>query len=262
MKPITLFTAALLVGGPIALLASADAASGSASVTHSPVSTFMVQDGEYESLSAEYVKAEAEYSEKLKTATKDERKALRKSAPITTYWERFEALAQKGDGQSMLWLVDHIRDNRDIRSKSRGEALTPLFKGLFENHVNAEWFDGAIGALASNVKNVGSETAHGFFEAGLKAAKDDDRKASLLWFAASSLSEDMPAESKAYMARISEEFGNTVYGTAARAADAKAEDSEVGKVAPTFVGKTIDGFQFSLEDYRGKVVVLDFYGFW
>ena len=65
-----------------------------------------------------------------------------------------------------------------------------------------------------------------------------------------------------WMDEISEKYSNTVYGTAARASKAKPEDSEVGKVAPTFVGETIDGFQFSLEDYRGKVVALDFYGFW
>jgi peroxiredoxin len=28
------------------------------------------------------------------------------------------------------------------------------------------------------------------------------------------------------------------------------------------MGETIDGHQFKLSDYRGKVVVLDFYGFW
>ena len=48
----------------------------------------------------------------------------------------------------------------------------------------------------------------------------------------------------------------------ARAASASPEDSEEGKIAPTFLGKSIDGFEFSLEDYRGKVTVLDFYGFW
>jgi hypothetical protein len=64
------------------------------------------------------------------------------------------------------------------------------------------------------------------------------------------------------MDEIGEKYSNTVYGTAARASKATPEDSEVGKVAPTFVGETIDGFQFSIEDYRGKVVALDFYGFW
>ncbi len=36
----------------------------------------------------------------------------------------------------------------------------------------------------------------------------------------------------------------------------------VGKVAPDIVGWDVDGVAFKLSDYRGKVVVLDFWGFW
>ncbi len=36
----------------------------------------------------------------------------------------------------------------------------------------------------------------------------------------------------------------------------------VGKVAPEIVGEDVDGKKFKLSDYRGKVVVLDFWGDW
>ena len=36
----------------------------------------------------------------------------------------------------------------------------------------------------------------------------------------------------------------------------------IGKVAPDIVGKDADGVEFKLSDYRGKVVLLDFWGFW
>jgi hypothetical protein len=36
----------------------------------------------------------------------------------------------------------------------------------------------------------------------------------------------------------------------------------VGKVAPEIEGEDIDGKRFKLSDYRGKVVVLDFWGHW
>jgi hypothetical protein len=36
----------------------------------------------------------------------------------------------------------------------------------------------------------------------------------------------------------------------------------VGKVAPEIVGKDIDGETFKLSDYRGKIVLLDFWGDW
>jgi len=36
----------------------------------------------------------------------------------------------------------------------------------------------------------------------------------------------------------------------------------IGKVAPEIEGEDVDGKKFKLSDYRGKVVVLDFWGDW
>jgi cytochrome oxidase Cu insertion factor (SCO1/SenC/PrrC family) len=37
---------------------------------------------------------------------------------------------------------------------------------------------------------------------------------------------------------------------------------EVGNLAPDIEGQDLDGVSFKLSDYRGKVVVLDFWGDW
>jgi len=37
---------------------------------------------------------------------------------------------------------------------------------------------------------------------------------------------------------------------------------KIGGTPPDIVGKDMDGVAFKLSDYKGKVVVLDFYGFW
>ena len=37
---------------------------------------------------------------------------------------------------------------------------------------------------------------------------------------------------------------------------------EVGKTAPEIVGKDVNGKPMKLADYRGKVVVIDFFGDW
>ena len=39
-------------------------------------------------------------------------------------------------------------------------------------------------------------------------------------------------------------------------------DLEVGKLAPDIEGEDVDGQKFKLSDYRGKVVLLDFWGHW
>jgi hypothetical protein len=40
------------------------------------------------------------------------------------------------------------------------------------------------------------------------------------------------------------------------------EKHSIGKVAPEIEGEDLDGKKFKLSDYRGKVVVLDFWGHW
>lgn len=37
---------------------------------------------------------------------------------------------------------------------------------------------------------------------------------------------------------------------------------KVNDTTPDIVGEDVDGKEFKLSDYRGKVVVLDFWGFW
>jgi hypothetical protein len=40
------------------------------------------------------------------------------------------------------------------------------------------------------------------------------------------------------------------------------EHLKVGEVAPDIEGQDLDGVKFKLSDYRGKVVLLDFWGYW
>jgi hypothetical protein len=49
---------------------------------------------------------------------------------------------------------------------------------------------------------------------------------------------------------------------AARAVIEEIKKSPVGKVTPEIEGEDIDGVNFKLSDYRGKVVLLDFWGHW
>jgi cytochrome oxidase Cu insertion factor (SCO1/SenC/PrrC family) len=64
-------------------------------------------------------------------------------------------------------------------------------------------------------------------------------------------------------------FAATVSVTAVRSAPAAAEVKRhdpaslaVGKVAPDIEGEDVEGKKFKLSEYRGKVVVLDFWGDW
>lgn len=50
--------------------------------------------------------------------------------------------------------------------------------------------------------------------------------------------------------------------TALQAASSSKGGFEIGSVAPEISGKNLDGKPMKLSEFRGKVVVLDFWGFW
>jgi thiol-disulfide isomerase/thioredoxin len=57
-------------------------------------------------------------------------------------------------------------------------------------------------------------------------------------------------------------FGDTTYGELARSAVYEIRNLEVGKTAPEVEGEDTDGVKFKLSDYRGKVVLVVFWGTW
>lgn len=75
------------------------------------------------------------------------------------------------------------------------------------------------------------------------------------------------AESDDLLLRCTTDFkdvpmrGSTLGETASRDIF-EAKNLVIGKTAPEIVGEDVDGVKFKLSDYRGKVVVLDFWGFW
>lgn len=72
---------------------------------------------------------------------------------------------------------------------------------------------------------------------------------------------DAPAAAKLYR-EIAAKYPNTQQGKQASRDIFEMENLVVGKVAPDFEGEDQDGVRFKLSDYRGKVVVVDFWGFW
>lgn len=72
---------------------------------------------------------------------------------------------------------------------------------------------------------------------------------------------------EAMFERMGEEFGDVEasrgsIGEVAEAYLFEMRNLSIGKTAPQIAGEDIDGVAFTLTDYRGQVVVLDFWGDW
>ena len=53
-----------------------------------------------------------------------------------------------------------------------------------------------------------------------------------------------------------------LYATSHFSKHLKKSQPQVGQTAPEIVGRDLDGKEFQLSAYRGKVVMLDFWGNW
>jgi hypothetical protein len=75
-------------------------------------------------------------------------------------------------------------------------------------------------------------------------------------------------EAESLLELVAKDYGDiVVYGKTTLGSQAKGELFEmrhlaIGKEVPEIQGEDIDGKKFKLSDYRGKVVLLDFWGHW
>ena len=77
----------------------------------------------------------------------------------------------------------------------------------------------------------------------------------------------MAKEAESLFERVEKEFADISSGRGTLGKQAAAELNEirnlgVGKPSPDIKGEDIDGKSFKLSDYKGKVVVVDFWGDW
>jgi hypothetical protein len=220
---------------------------------------------EFESLNEQYIAAHEDWDAKLRDADSAERRKLRKERPATLFWPRFTELSQTGNGQAKLWLVSNMRAAKVVKSDKRRGALYSLYRDLAKDHSSAPWFGEMLSGLYKSARTLDNETAVGIFETIIAKTKVDETRAGAMYYAGTLLkrSEDeaLRKRGEAHYARLEEELPGSAWAKQLVGTRA-AERVQVGRQAPNFSGKTIDGFEFDLEDYRGKVVLLDFYGFW
>jgi AhpC/TSA family len=96
----------------------------------------------------------------------------------------------------------------------------------------------------------------------LSKSKDTGVQAAVL-YAQAEMTKDREAKASVPLYReLLAKYPTTPYAKRAKGAIFEAENLQVGMVAPEITGPDQEGNTFKLSEYRGKVVVLDFWGFW
>jgi hypothetical protein len=221
---------------------------------------------DFETLSSEYDTANKDHRQKIRDAADmKERRALRKAHPINDYWPRFAALAEGGEGQAVLWMVTKVKDKRMKRAETKAEKQR-LYALLVEGYVTAPWFGDALGQMKRDGSLVGIETLITTYEAVIEKNEAKEVKAHAMYLLAKHLMEDKNEERRAagmrWFEKLAADFDGTKHGEMANDELFEVKHLGIGCEAPDFEASTIDGHDFKLSDYKGKVVLLDFYGFW
>lgn len=254
---------------------------------------------QYEALIAEYASAQREFQQAYsKAKTQEERqKVMNEQSPQPQkFAARFLEFAEKNSADpaaidALLWLVTNVSTSNEgkqalavmaekhVDNEKMGQVCqrlafgTPslqnekLLRTVLEKNPHRSAQAQACLALAKVLKQQ-SEMA--------RSLRDDEALAKRLrqFYGEdytnhlAKLDPDAASKSAEQMyERVIGDFGDVASGRGTLAEAAKGELFELrnlarGKVAPEIEAEDIDGQTFKLSDYRGKVVVLDFWGHW
>lgn len=162
----------------------------------------------------------------------------------------------------------------DMRSEQGSALLDEALRTLSTEHIQSE----ALAGLATNMRytasTLGEERVLTTLEGIVARSPHRAVKASALYTQARVLGDERPdgdprlAKAKLLLADLRQNFGDVAFNDEGSYAAAAAsflfalENLALGKPCPDFSAVDAEGASFKLSDYKGKVVLIDFWGFW
>jgi hypothetical protein len=216
---------------------------------------------EYARLVKEYETAQKDYIKAYQSAKSDKDRAKLKYPEPQAYARRFLDLARKYPKDpvavdALVWVASNVR-----RGKEFEEAVAVLSR----QHLGSEKLE----EVCRNLVYSDSPNA----EATLRTIWQKSPHRAVQGRACYSLGlllkdrRESAGEAEKLFEQVIARYGDVKarHGTLGDAAKAELFESRnlaIGKTAPEIEGEDVEGKKFKLSDYRGRVVVLDFWGDW
>lgn len=226
-----------------------------------------IGDVGFDKLASEFDQARRNWKEALSAAEGAEKRALRKARPEIAFYSRFKEAGLAGSGQSLLWLLSN-GTKAGIKKDQRRADATLVAERLMTKHADEAWMleQGVFKKLVRLERTIGADKVEALFlAAGEKAKKVETRAMALMALAERqerSKDEAIRARGAAIRERVEKTFPLEALQAAFSGENFKSMFLGTGMIAPDFTAKTVDGESFKLSDYRGKVTLIDFWGFW
>jgi len=211
-------------------------------------------EADYKRISQDYEKEQREFATTYQNTPEAERKNL-KFPQVAGYSKQMIALAEKDPksavaADALIWALRHSYHDQSV-----GPQAIALLK---ENHIENKKLGDACQMLAYNNSKENREFLNTVVE---KNPHDDVKGAASLALGRMVASEN-PAEAEKHLNAVIEKYGSKSQKESAKGELFEMHNLAIGKVAPEIEGEDVDGKKFKLSDYRGKVVVIDFWGDW
>lgn len=192
---------------------------------------------------------------------------------INKYVGKFKELAQEhrktpAAAQALLWII-----RQGSRSPDSNDAVNDAVEQFVADHEDDEGFAQVLASL-QNMRGIDTEA---IYRRLLEESDSHDVKGLATYYLAKSLvargsrfgplSKKREGKIVAIFEQAKNEYGDVKMRGRTLAEIVEPELFEllhlsIGKVAPEIEGEDIDAANLKLSDYRGKVVVLDFWGHW
>ena len=255
----------------LSLLASSALWSSSAALLSAPFAA-LVDNTDVDKLAISYDEAIKSWNAKLNNeARKDKKEELRKKHPILEFYTKFEKLSGKGEGQALLWMATHVQDkfDKDKDKKECAAKKLELFGKLVKDFAGESWSGGIATALGTQGKWLDIEQSDKLvleLAANPKASKDTGA-AALASIVERIEKDKQPSDAEKkkaeeLRARLLKDYDGTPIVERLEATEFRDKFLKEGLPVPDFTTKDVEDVEFKLSDYKGKVVLLDFWGFW
>ena len=222
-----------------------------------------------DALVARFKKHQADCLAEYQKATSDEaRNAALTRREGREFLPEFQALADEfpgtdAAGNALLWTL-----RIGIIERPAAQAVVAR---LMEEHMESELLSGLPGELAGRAAVIGQADVQRVLGELVEFSPHASVQGQALFVLGSQglESKDAAARAKARAAleRVVGEFGELEnfrgkLGDQAGGMLFKLDKLQLGMVAPDFVATDENGVKWKLSDYKGKVVLLDFWGYW
>ena len=189
------------------------------------------------------------------------------ASPLAKWFPLNEQLADQGQPDALTWCLQQVSTSgRDLATVL--ECKSRWYQKLVSEHADSAAMEVAFNYLRGEggTGSLDAKRTLELLDTLLATTTREAMKARVLFAMPDVIARaNDPEAAKKKLElyeRLAKDYPNTPEARRARGVLNSERNLSIGSLAPDFTTKDVDGVEFKLSDYRGKVVVLDFWGFW